>query len=96
MRKLRGFIPTTALLVTLAFGSTVANAGIVVGQIAETSDDPCKVETTTSVLTDLITTISRFAITGIVVGQSLETNKTCGIVVGQAVETNKGGIVVGQ
>lgn len=42
MRKFKGFIPTTALLVTMAFGTTFANAGIIISDKAGTPDPSCK------------------------------------------------------
>jgi hypothetical protein len=86
MTKVNGFIPTTLMLITLAFGATAANAGIIVGDRkgATTSTTTCEQPSTDSFLTSFIKSAATFARTGIIVGDRT------GIIVG-----DRGGIIVG-
>jgi len=62
MTKLRGYIPTMLLLVTLMFGATAANAGILVnGRSAATTT------TTTTTTTSETTTTEDTSLVGILV-----------------------------
>ena len=91
MTKLRGYIPTMLMAVTLMFGATAANAGIVIGGRAEattTTSNTCQETTLTGILSDLVS----FARTGIVIGGR------AGIVIGGRTEcmtTASFGIVIG-
>ena len=85
MTKLRGYIPTMLMLVTLMFGATVANAGIIitsrVNSATKTSDDPCKEEG--SILDTLATFMTGIIITsrtGIII-TSRSSQDTCGIII---------------
>lgn len=83
MTKLRGFIPTTLMLITLMFGATVANAGIIVTNRATTGSDPCS-ETSKDFAGIIVTnlkTVAKFARTGIIVTNAADTQDTCGIIV---------------
>jgi len=87
MTKLRGYIPTMLMLVTLTFGATAANAGILITNRVEStttkSDDPCKEEKGS-----IFDTIATFVKTGILITNRtgiLITNRTsqdtCGIII---------------
>ena len=54
MTKLRGYIPTMFLLVTLMFGATAANAGILVNGRTQAAATTTTEETTTTEDTGLI------------------------------------------
>lgn len=101
MTKLRGYIPTMLMLVTLMFGTTAANAGIIVGgrTSAETKDtNPCEETKTDYSFTGLLESLATFAKTGIIVGGRTgiivggrtSSQDTCGIIVG-----GRNGIIVG-
>ena len=95
MTKLRGYIPTMLMLVTLMFGATAANAGIIVnGRTADastTTSDPCtEEESLFGIIVNGLTAAASFAKTGIIVngrsgiivnGRSGGSNDTCGIIV---------------
>lgn len=90
MTKLRGYIPTMLMVVTLMFGATAANAGIVIGGRAEatTTSSACEETTLTGILSELVS----FVRTGIVIGGRE------GIVIGGRTEcttTASFGIVIG-
>lgn len=92
MTRLRGYIPTMLMLVTLMFSTTAANAGIVIGgrtDAATTTSTECS-ETT---LTGLLGELASFARTGIVIGGRL------GIVIGGRTEScstvSSVGIIIG-
>jgi hypothetical protein len=100
MTKLRGYIPTMLMLVTLMFGATAANAGIIVGGRASADSDktnPCE-ETKDDSLSGILTELVGFAKSGIIVGGRLgiivggrtSDQDTCGIIVG-----GRTGIIVG-
>ena len=86
MTKVKGFIPTTLMLITLTFGATAANAGIIVGdrQAAKSSTSSCEEPSTDSFVYSFISSVATFARTGIIVGDR------AGIIVG-----DRGGIIVG-
>ncbi|HQU91402.1 MAG TPA: hypothetical protein PLK77_03855 [Pyrinomonadaceae bacterium] len=86
MTKLRGYIPTMLMLVTLMFGTTAANAGIIVG--GRTSEETASTTTLSGVLIDIVT----FATTGIIVGgrDGIIVGGRDGIIVG-----GRDGIIVG-
>ncbi len=86
MTKLRGYIPTMLMLVTLMFGTTAANAGIIVG--GRTSEETPSTTTLSGVLIDIVT----FATTGIIVGgrDGIIVGGRDGIIVG-----GRDGIIVG-
>lgn len=97
MRKMRGYIPTVALLVTMVLGST-AQAGIIVGDRGGATGDtnPCEEKTTTDVVIDFVTGIATLASGGIIVGDFTDSNETCGIIVGDRNgDAAKTGIIVG-
>jgi hypothetical protein len=82
MTKLRGYIPTMLLLVTLMFGATAANAGIIIAdrQGAAASDNPCEGST----LTALADSVATFVKTGIIIadrGGIIIADRTCGIII---------------
>jgi len=81
MTKLRGYIPTMFMAVTLMFGATAANAGIIVG--GRTTEETASTESTTT-LTGVLLDLVNFATTGIIVGGR------DGIIVG-----GRDGIIVG-
>ena len=66
MTKRKGYIPTTAFMMILAFGSTVANAGIIIGGRATTATT-CET-TTTDTVVSYLKKISTFATAGIIIG----------------------------
>lgn len=103
MTKLRGYIPTMLMLVTLMFGATAANAGIIVGGRESADSDktnPC--EEKTDPLGSLLEYVKAGIIvggrmgiivggrTGIIVGGRTSDQDTCGIIVG-----GRTGIIVG-
>jgi len=64
MTKRKGYIPTMTMMLLLAFGSTIANAGIVItGRSASTATTA----TTTETVVSFLSTIATFATTGIVI-----------------------------
>ncbi len=70
MTKLRGYIPTMALLTTLSFGASVANAGILVSNRTDagaTSEATCEEPSTETQLVNLVKGLATFAKTGILV-----------------------------
>ena len=94
MTKLRGYIPTTFLLVTLLFGTTATNAGIIIGGRVDTEPSPCEEQDTLKGLFDAAVT---FAKTGIIIGDrngiiigDRGSNDTCGIIIG-----DRNGIIIG-
>lgn len=100
MTKLRGYIPTMLMLVTLMFGATAANAGIIVGgRTAADSEktNPCE-ETKDPSLSGILSELVGFAKSGIIVGGRMgiivggrtSDQDTCGIIVG-----GRTGIIVG-
>ena len=98
MKKMKGYIPTVALMVTMAFGTSAAHAGIIVGDrtgsLAE--DDPCKEQTTSEQIMGIFEGLASFATGGIIVGDFADPNETCGIIVGdRSGESAGGGIIVG-
>ena len=67
MTKLRGYIPTMLMLVTVVFGTTAANAGIITGgRTADSTSTATCGETTT--LTGLLSEFAAFASVGIITG----------------------------
>ena len=62
----------------LVFGSTVANAGIIIGSRAETEPT----EDTKTILTEYLTITARFLTTGIIIGSSAELQQKGGIIIG--------------
>ncbi|MDI1243477.1 MAG: hypothetical protein PSX80_16305 [bacterium] len=106
MTKLRGYIPTMLMLVTLMFGATAANAGIIVGgrtdgATSSTDTNPCEEKT------DPLSSVLDFVKAGIIVGgrmgiivggrmgiivggRTSDSQDTCGIIVG-----GRTGIIVG-
>lgn len=95
MRKLRGFIPTTALLVSIVLGATVANAGIIINsKTGLDGSDPCKEETGLDAgsLINALTGIIINSKTGIIINSkdgiiinsktlAGDENDTCGIII---------------
>jgi hypothetical protein len=90
MTKLRGYIPTMLMLVTLMFGATAANAGIIIAdrQSASTAkSDPCTKEE--SSLTKLAVSVATFFKTGIIIADRTgiiiadrtSSQETCGIII---------------
>jgi hypothetical protein len=96
MTKLRGYIPTMLLLVTVMFGATAANAGIIVGDRQSAKDTNTCEETKEFSLRGFIETAAGFLKTGIIVGDRMgiivgdRKAETCGIIVG-----DRNGIIVG-
>jgi hypothetical protein len=92
MRKMKGYIPTM-LLVVLVFGSTIANAGIIVNgrnsvdsQTSQKDPEPCKDETQDlgGIIVNGIAGAASFFTTGIIVNgiaSSEPSDETCGIIV---------------
>jgi hypothetical protein len=80
MRKLKGYIPTTALMLTLVFGSSVANAGIIITTRAEPT--PTCEETKIDLgLGSLVKAAAQFALTGIIITTAVDPRETCGIII---------------
>jgi hypothetical protein len=104
MTKLRGYIPTMLLLVTVLFGATAANAGIIVGDRQSAKDTNTCEETKEFSFRGFIETAAGFLKTGIIVGDRMgiivgdrtgiivgdRKTETCGIIVG-----DRNGIIVG-
>src|SRR5690349_14522671 len=96
MTKLRGYIPTMLMLVTLMFGTTAANAGIIIGGKSATGGDtnPCEEPTSTDILSELVSFAKTGIIiggkTGIIIGGKTSSQDTCGIIIG-----GKTGIIIG-
>lgn len=68
MTKRKGYIPTMTMMLFLAFGSTIANAGIVItGRAAATETTATCTETKTETLVSYLSKIATFAKTGIVI-----------------------------
>ena len=68
MTKLRGYIPTMTMMLFLAFGSTIANAGIVItGRTASTETTATCTETKTETVVSYLTALATFVKTGIVI-----------------------------
>jgi hypothetical protein len=84
MKTFRGWIPAGFLAVALLFGSTAANAGIIIGGASNTdSGDPCGDSTVDQLLnaaTGII--IGGAGYTGIIVVDNSQT--ACGIIIGGA------------
>lgn len=86
MRKIKGYITAATMLAVITFGTTFANAGIIVAGALETDPNPCT-ETEKDlggIIVAGITEFSKFAITGIIVAGAFESetsNETCGIIV---------------
>ena len=82
MTKRKGYIPTTAFMMILAFGSTIANAGIIIGGRAETA--PTCETTTKDTVVNYLRKISTFATAGIIIGgrASTECTERNGIIIG--------------
>ena len=94
MKKMKGYIPTVALMLTIAFGTSAAQAGIIVGDRTGIGDDnPCEEKTGTELVGDILGGIATFVSGGIIVGDFADSNDTCGIIVGDAADA--GGIIVG-
>ncbi|MEQ1763116.1 MAG: hypothetical protein ABL984_08230 [Pyrinomonadaceae bacterium] len=92
MTKLRGYIPTMLMLVTLMFGTTAANAGIIVGgRAAADSDNPCEEKG------DLLGDLLEYAKAGIIVGgrMGIIVGGRTGIIVGGKSSQDTCGIIVG-
>jgi hypothetical protein len=107
MRIIKGWIPTAILTVTMLFGATAANAGIIYGGYAPTpTQDPCGTQTANSTgiiyggLTGIIyggfTGIIYGGYTGIIYGGlASSTTTSCGIIVtDSAKQTDRTGIIV--
>jgi hypothetical protein len=96
MKKMKGYIPTVALMLTMVLCTSAAQAGIIVGDRtgALTQDDPCSDKTTSQQILGIVTDIASFATGGIIVGDYAG-NQTCGIIVGDRTAQQKGGIIVG-
>lgn len=98
MTKLRGYIPTMLMLVTLMFGATAANAGIIVGDRTSSTEDTNTCEETSKEFSfkGLFGAAATFLKTGIIVGDRTgiivgdRQTATCGIIVG-----DRTGIIVG-
>ena len=95
MTKLRGYIPTTFLLVTLLFGTTATNAGIIIGGRVDTEPSPCEEQDTLKGLFDAAVTFAKTGIiiggrNGIIIGGRVESQDTCGIIIG-----GRNGIIIG-
>ena len=69
MTKLRGYIPTMTMMLFLAFGSTIANAGIVItGRTASSTETTATcTETKTETVVSYLTALATFVKTGIVI-----------------------------
>lgn len=96
MTKLRGYIPTMLMLVTLMFGATAANAGIIIGGRTDAEPNPCE-EKEGDAVKALFETALTFAKTGIIIGGRTgiiiggkSSQDTCGIIIG-----GKTGIIIG-
>ena len=107
MRSIKGWIPTAILTVTMLFGATAANAGIIYGGYAPTpTDNPCGTQTAdnggiiygglTGIIYGGFTGIIYGGYTGIIYGGLTQpTSTSCGIIVtDSAKETNRTGIIV--
>ena len=92
MTKLRGYIPTMLMLVTLIFGATAANAGIIVNgrdggdslTTSSTTSDPCAEEETSlvGIIVNGFSAARSFFKDGIIVnGRSSSSEEFCGIIV---------------
>lgn len=91
MTKLRGYIPTMLMLVTLMFGATAANAGIIITNRTETAStstdgDPCKEDD--SSLSKFVGSVATFLKTGIIITNrtgiiitNRDSQDTCGIII---------------
>lgn len=108
MRSIKGWIPTALLTVTILFGATVANAGIIYGGYAPTpkTEDPCVAQTNdnggiiygglTGIIYGGFTGIIYGGYTGIIYGGYASSSSTsCGIIVTDSAQksTNTGIIV---
>ncbi len=67
MTKRKGYIPTMTMMLLVAFGSTIANAGIVITGRAAATEAPTCSETKTETLVSYLSKIATFAKTGIVI-----------------------------
>jgi len=96
MKKMKGYIPTVALMLTMVLCTSAAQAGIIVGDRAGalTQDDPCSEKTTSQQILGIVTDLASFATGGIIVGDYAG-NQTCGIIVGDRTAQQRGGIIVG-
>lgn len=82
-------------MMTLMFGATAAQAGIMVSDFTGEHDDtnPCEEKTATDLISNVVKGIATFAAGGIIVGDYTDSNETCGIIVGDRANA-KGGIMV--
>lgn len=85
---MRGYIPTVGLMLTMLFGATAAQAGIIVYDRNSSADDnnPCEEKDATDLLTDIVTGVAALAKGGIIVydfagSDNDDPNETCGIIV---------------
>lgn len=88
MKKLiKGMIPTTGLIAILAFGTTFANAGILINSLKTETEQPCTEPTTkvdSGILINSFTGILINSLTGILINSSVDTSTTptnCGILI---------------
>ncbi|QYO66843.1 hypothetical protein [Leptolyngbya sp. 7M] len=90
MRKLRGFIPTTTLAFVLLFGSTFANAGIIVWDLKGTPTrttqqctDKNDTKTDWGIIIQGVTGIIIQGLTGIIIQgvSDTEAPTNCGIII---------------
>ena len=107
MRIIKGWIPTAILTVTMLFGATAANAGIIYGGYAPTpTQEPCTSQANgnggiiygglTGIIYGGFTGIIYGGYTGIIFGGLTSSTPTnCGIIVTDFTkDTNRTGIIV--
>ena len=79
---MKNALTTLALIAVMTFGTTFANAGIIVGGLT-TSDDPCTEKTNVGIIVGGFTGIIVAGFTGIIVGGAqADEPEVCGIIVG--------------
>ncbi|HMJ09096.1 MAG TPA: hypothetical protein VK468_08825 [Pyrinomonadaceae bacterium] len=81
MKMLKGWIPTGILMMILMFGTTFANAGIVVAGVAGGSDPCTDTKDNIGIVVAGLTGIVVAGFTGIVVAGAADVPVDCGIVV---------------
>ena len=91
MKKMKGYIPTVALMLTMVLCTSAAHAGIIVG---DRTGDPCQGKTTSEQILGFVTDLASYATGGIIVGDYAG-NDTCGIIVGDRTAAQRDGIIVG-
>ena len=96
MKKMKGYIPTVALMLTMVLCTSAAHAGIIVSDRASslTTEDPCQEKTTREQIVEFVTGLATFATGGIIVSDFVGSNGTCGIIVSDRTTQQRGGIIV--